>query len=453
MSSEQRKEKTMKKYFYTLFILLLCVSMQGCGNIQLSEKEIKIELGDSASENVLDYICVDPKYEEKVEKEAVLDLSGVDVSTIGVYEAVVTYNEQRITVPVIVEDTTPPIINPAKTVFNEGDQVKDFELVETEDQSRVTLHMKFEGKIQDSIVLYPGITLLMTAIDDYGNETTTEIIPNVIETKERDIANGRRVVDWKKYPPEKICFVNEEIYSVIKDAYSNVEWESKFEVGDLAAYDFYKGKFQELLQNEKPYYDEEGGKELCLKDFYHLQSVYESQNMNDVDFYFFDMDGDSKPELGITTVNFILIIKYDEELDRFFLWKKYESTYYEINGSRTVRYDGIGLASCLTYIFYKLDKNGNEECTAVFATQAYFDEETDDFKEVYLIMLPQYSEKDKQIELSGSIKEQGYCYEDDYYFRVTKEQYEELTNDFFEASNTADEEIKKITYTYDEMIN
>lgn len=442
----------MKKYFYTLFIFIIFINIQGCGKVQFSEKEVRIELGDFASENISDYICVNSRYEKKLEKEALLDLSDIETSTVGTYQAVITYKEQRIVVPVIVEDTTPPDINCANITFNEGDQVRDCELVEITDQSRVTLHMEVNGKIQDSVILYPGITLMMTAIDDYGNENTTEIIPNVTEMKEKNIANGRRVIDWKKYSPEEIYFVNENIYSKIKDAYSNVEWGSKFEIGDLAVYELYKKKFRELLTNEKPYYNEEG-KEMFLKDYYYMQSIYENQDTQGVDFYFFDMDEDDKPELGITTVHFILIIKYDEKNDRFLLWKKYESTYYEILGSRTMRYDGGGLASCMTYAFYKLGKNGNEECTVSFVTQVYFDEKIDDFKEIYLMMLPKYNDKDKQVEISEEIKKQGYCYEDNYYFRVTKEQYEELTNEFFEASYIANKEIRKVTYSYEEMVN
>lgn len=104
----------------------------------------------------------------------------------------------------------------------------------------------------------------------------------------------------------------------------------------------------------------------------------------------------------------------------------------------------------MTYAFDKLGKNGNEECTVSFATQVYFDE---NFKEIYLMMLPKYNDKDKQVEISEEIKKQGYCYEDNYYFRVTKEQYEELTNEFFEASHIANEEIRKVTYSYEEMVN
>lgn len=230
--------------------------MQGCGKVRLSEKEVRIELGDALPENLSDYIYVDSKYEDRMEKEAVLDLSDIDVSTVGTYQAAVTYKGQSVVVPVIVEDTTPPVVNPVNTAFYEGDQIWDFELAEVTDYSRVTFHMEVDGKVQDSVVLYPGIALMLTAVDDYGNETTTEIIPDVIKAEDKDIANGRRVVDWKKYPLEEIYFVNEDIYSIVKDAYSNVEWKSKFETGDLAVYEFYKEKFRELLSNEKPYYDD-----------------------------------------------------------------------------------------------------------------------------------------------------------------------------------------------------
>lgn len=63
----------------------------------------------------------------------------------------------------------------------------------------------------------------------------------------------------------------------------------------------------------------------------------------------------------------------------------------------------------MTYAFYKLGKNGNEECTVYFVTQVYFDEKIDDFKEIYLMMLPKYNDKDKQVEISEEIKKQGYC--------------------------------------------
>lgn len=61
--------------------------------------------------------------------------------------------------------------------------------------------------------------------------------------------------------------------------------------------------------------------------------------------------------------------------------------------------------------------------------------------------------EDRQMEIPKDIKKQGYSYYDCYYFRVTGEQYDELTRRYFEAADAADIEIKEITYTYDEMIN
>lgn len=37
------------------------------------------------------------------------------------------------------------------------------------------------------------------------------------------------------------------------------------------------------------------------------------------------------------------------------------------------------------------------------------------------------------------------------YFRVTEEQYDELTEDFYQAKQLATQEIQKVTYTYDEL--
>lgn len=38
-----------------------------------------------------------------------------------------------------------------------------------------------------------------------------------------------------------------------------------------------------------------------------------------------------------------------------------------------------------------------------------------------------------------------------YYFRITEEQYLELTKDYFETEHTAKENLKRVTYTYDEL--
>ncbi len=57
------------------------------------------------------------------------------------------------------------------------------------------------------------------------------------------------------------------------------------------------------------------------------------------------------------------------------------------------------------------------------------------------------------MELSDEMKAQAIYDEADerYYFRVTKEQYIELTEKYFQACKDAIEAIKAVTYTYEEL--
>ena len=53
------------------------------------------------------------------------------------------------------------------------------------------------------------------------------------------------------------------------------------------------------------------------------------------------------------------------------------------------------------------------------------------------------------------MQDQAYYVKDTglYYFRVTKEQYEQLTEAYFQAEAEAAQNIKKVRYTYDEVIS
>ena len=53
------------------------------------------------------------------------------------------------------------------------------------------------------------------------------------------------------------------------------------------------------------------------------------------------------------------------------------------------------------------------------------------------------------------MQDQAYYVKDTglYYFRVTKEQYEQLTEAYFQAEMEATHNIKKVRYTYDEVIS
>ena len=69
--------------------------------------------------------------------------------------------------------------------------------------------------------------------------------------------------------------------------------------------------------------------------------------------------------------------------------------------------------------------------------------------EVYMVEMPYYFEK--EIEEDRVEMPYGTSNRRSKYYRVTKEQYEELTNDYFQALEEAKENLKQVTYTYEEL--
>ena len=71
----------------------------------------------------------------------------------------------------------------------------------------------------------------------------------------------------------------------------------------------------------------------------------------------------------------------------------------------------------------------------------------------YLVSFPVYTDQNKRIELGNEIKRQGYYDESRelFFFHVTKEQYNELTNSFFDEYSKLDMKQEQVTYTYKEL--
>ena len=121
-----------------------------------------------------------------------------------------------------------------------------------------------------------------------------------------------------------------------------------------------------------------------------------------------------------------------------------EGSWYSLLGSRKVAWpwDGKYLS------FEQLDAEGKVELNTLIVTNWYNDEVS-----LYVVMLPEYREEDKKIEITALMREQG-IYERSggrWFFRVTKEQAEELMAPYWEAYERAEEKIEEVTYSYDEL--
>ena len=164
-------------------------------------------------------------------------------------------------------------------------------------------------------------------------------------------------------------------------------------------------------------------------------------------YYFFDVDGDGAPELGIRNPYHHAtqyIFRYDMEKEECFLWRAMEGSWYSLLGSRKVAWPWDG-----KYLSYEqLDAEGKVELSTLIVTNQYNEEES-----LYVVMLPEYRGEDKKIEITALMREQG-IYErsgDRWFFRVTKEQAEELMAPYWDAYDRAEEQMEEVTYSYEEL--
>ena len=195
--------KTIVSY---LFMLLLMLGCSGCGKIEIEPKEMQVELGDGLSQDILDYVSVEPSQEEKLQKEAILNIKNVSTVRVGEYEAIVTYKDQKIHVPIRVVDTTAPSVIPGSNTFEPGERVTAEDLVKVYDYSDVTLKFIYVyddgtyGREYDGGMVTLGNTFVVKAVDTYGNETILEVVPKVVKKKETEEVVEEEIEESEEFP-------------------------------------------------------------------------------------------------------------------------------------------------------------------------------------------------------------------------------------------------------------
>ncbi|MBD3920897.1 hypothetical protein H8B09_19175 [Paenibacillus sp. PR3] len=203
-----------------------------------------------------------------------------------------------------------------------------------------------------------------------------------------------------------------------------------------------------MLKNEVAFIDNNTGEKDYLKDFDPLK-VYNGDDylydVNSYDFYFFDFDKDNTPELCISNNGSTYIFKYDDKLNELFLIYKMEGGYLSLIGSNKIAWDSE-TGAFPANAFYELNNNGDLICSVTFYSKQ-------DNIPVYMVSLPQYTNQDSQINITEELKNQAYFDEGQklYYFRVTEEQFDELTKDYFNAVELAHKNINDVSFSYNEL--
>jgi hypothetical protein len=218
------------------------------------------------------------------------------------------------------------------------------------------------------------------------------------------------------------AFVEQTTFKALKEAYSAIDFNGEFKSSDPELDAEYKAKFQQLLEGKETFWDKTTQKEYYVNQFGELKWGFVP---NDCVYYFFDMDGDSTPELGISDgARFIYIMKYNPDTEQISLWCEIDTTWTKLMGSGKFWYYS-GTSPKTEYAFYELDANGVIKCSVVFYV------EVSTYEETYMVAMPN---------------------DEDYeFFRVTKSQWDELTQPFFQAREKSQTDIKAVTYTFEEL--
>jgi len=264
--------------------------------------------------------------------------------------------------------------------------------------------------------------------------------------------------------PEEIYYVDDGVFKIIKEIYGKIDFGGKFNKGNEEDIDLYKNQYLRLLKCEVPFFDKQTQKEYFINEFSEMdyndpypQLIYNGElsdvyDPNSYIYYFFDMDGDGNPELCVTNERrFVYIIKYEPNSSRFTLWHEITG-WTSLVGSKKLRY--YSGTHPIRWAYIELDQYGDEECWVLFYLEEYYDEEKNQVDTIYALTLPEFTDKSKNFESYVSIKHQAFFtdqYDSQYYFRVTEEQWNELTKEFFDARDLAKEGINEVRFTYDEL--
>jgi len=265
-----------------------------------------------------------------------------------------------------------------------------------------------------------------------------------IGTSIEELIESTRIFDsFLDFTYDDFQYADNKVYTQIKDAYASIDFFGEFLKGNLEKYPLYKDKYLSLLDNKVRFSVKESSEEYFLHDFFSP-----SFDMRNYTYYFFDMNIDDNPELAIVYNNAIHIFHFDEILDEFSLWLDMSPSWYQLNGSLKIRWNRDGLS----HVFYQLDENG-KEFISVYFHSAQKPNSKGEAEEYYMVALPNHLFESGNIVITEELLSQAY-YSKSYkllYFRLEEEQYYEITKSYFDAEKLANEALKDVSFSFEEL--
>lgn len=185
----------MKKRILTTIAAAMAMAamITGCGTnytVKLTDTNpVKVELGTELSTDVKDYITVmegdEAVNDGEVFNDIVLDTENIDINTTGTYTLVITYKDNQLVIPVIVEDTIAPEILVGDIAVEAGEEITVDKYVSVSDiQEVTTVFVLSDGSRADKFT-FDGTPLdvKVEAVDASGNKAEATMKVSVLDTE------------------------------------------------------------------------------------------------------------------------------------------------------------------------------------------------------------------------------------------------------------------------------
>lgn len=185
----------MKKKIYTAVAATMAMAamITGCGTnytVKLTDTNpVKVELGTELSTDVRDYITVmegdETVNDGEVFEDIALDTSNIDINTTGTYTLVITYKDNQLVIPVIVEDTVAPEILVEDITVAAGEEVTVDKYVSVSDAQEVTTMFVLSDGSRTDKFTFDGtpVDVTVEAVDASGNKTEAVMKVNLLDTE------------------------------------------------------------------------------------------------------------------------------------------------------------------------------------------------------------------------------------------------------------------------------
>lgn len=283
-------------------------------------------------------------------------------------------------------------------------------------------------------------------VSSYKIDTTKEIL----KTSESNQVTENETIDYVIYNDgeieyEDLDFIDENIFKVISEVNSGINYYGAFENEDIADSKSIMEKYYNAVIGNEAYID-------IPKEKGYLEGKFNTIRPDECTYYYFDMDKDGIRELIISdNTRYVYFFKYDVINNEIELICTTRTTIQLLGDNKISDWrGGVGFM----YSYYELDKDCEMKSEIRFYSESYINNKIHREDEVFMVGFPEDSEVIEKLKKMPKERKVEVYYDDftgTHYFKITEEQYNQLTEDYFKSKKEAEENIKKVTYSFDDL--